>query len=71
MDRNILVTAPEKVRVERVLNRDPHRSEESVKDIISKQMQDEEKIPLADFIIQNDGSSSLIKQTMEVYKQLR
>jgi len=70
LHKNILVVAPESLRITRVLSRDPHRSESDVKDIISRQMQDEEKLPLADFVIYNDGRSSVIKQVMEIYHAL-
>ncbi|MEQ9007516.1 MAG: dephospho-CoA kinase, partial [Ekhidna sp.] len=55
LSKNILITAPEDVRIERVTARDSHRSAEDVRDIIRKQMDDKEKIPLADFVIENDG----------------
>jgi len=70
MDAAILVTAPEELRLKRVLARDAHRSEGSVKEIMGKQMNDEEKIPLADYVIENDEKQSITKQTFEVYYQL-
>ena len=70
LDKTILVTAPEEVRIDRVAKRDAHRTKEDVRDIIQKQMKDEEKIPLADFIIENDGTKSVIKQVMEIYNRL-
>ena len=70
LDKNILVTAPEEVRIQRVVSRDSHREANDVKDIISKQMKDEEKRPLADFVIENDGHKSVIKQVMNIYKEL-
>jgi len=70
MEATILVTAPEELRIKRVVTRDDHRTEASVKEIIDKQMKDSEKEPLADFIIRNDGSASVIRQVMEVYKNL-
>lgn len=70
MDKMILVVAPEELRIERVVARDPHRTSESVKEIINNQMSDEQKSELTDFIIYNDGRSSLIKQVMELYPKL-
>lgn len=70
LDRNILVTSPEEIRMKRVLKRDTHRSEIDVKNIMKNQMSDEEKKPLADFIITNDETQSVIKQVMELYQQL-
>lgn len=70
MNYTILVTAPEEVRLQRVLARDSHRTVSAIKEIMNKQMKDEEKLPLADFVINNDGKSSLIKQVMNVYSKL-
>ncbi|GAB4233682.1 MAG: dephospho-CoA kinase [Ekhidna sp.] len=70
MDKNILVTAPEQLRIQRVLERDKHRTEKDVRAIIAKQMTDEEKSTLADFIIVNDGSQSIIAQTMQIREDL-
>ena len=70
MDKMILVVAPEDLRIERVVKRDPHRTPESVREIIDNQMSDERKSELTDFIIHNDGKSSLIKQVMELYPKL-
>ncbi|WP_424962419.1 dephospho-CoA kinase [Ekhidna sp.] len=70
LDKNILVTAPEDIRILRVVSRDSHRSEQDVKNIIENQMKDEEKRPLADFVIENDGNQSVIKQVMNIYEEL-
>ncbi|SNS92860.1 dephospho-CoA kinase [Ekhidna lutea] len=70
LEKTVLVTAPEDIRVERVIARDTHRSKEDVQNIIEKQMSDHEKIQLADFVIINDGQQSLIKQVTELYKEL-
>ena len=34
------------------------------------QMSDNDKIPLADFVIQNDGSESVLKQVYTIYQEL-
>ena len=70
MEATILVVAPRAIRIERVLARDPQRSREAVEDIMDKQMSDEDKIPLADFILHNDGETSVIQQTMGIHRQL-
>ena len=70
MDKVILVTAPEETRISRVVSRDAHRDEKGVQEIMSQQMKDEEKIPLADYIIVNDGRQSIIKQVMDLLAQL-
>jgi dephospho-CoA kinase len=49
-----LVVADEKLRVQRVMQRD-QISEEAVRARMANQWVDEKKIPLADYIIQNNG----------------
>ena len=70
LDTCILVVSDVETRVDRVLARDKHRDEEGVRDIIRKQMSDEEKMPLADFVIGNNGDESVIKQAIEIYSKL-
>jgi len=70
MDATILVTAPEELRIRRVLSRDNHRSRESVRAIISQQLNDREKIPLADYIVENDETKSIITQTLRICNDL-
>jgi dephospho-CoA kinase len=55
LDSTIVVTAPDELRIMRVLERDPHRTEQMVKDIINAQMPQTEKTAKADFVIINDG----------------
>ena len=69
MRKNILVVAPEELRIERVMQRD-HVSREDVLARISKQMSDKEKISMTDFIIENDGIHSLQLQVDDIHNQL-
>lgn len=70
LDYCVLVVADEQTRIERVIKRDEHRNRKGVNDIIKKQMMDEEKIPLADFIIDNNGKDSVINQVIHAFKKL-
>lgn len=70
LDRLIVVTAPEDLRISRVLQRDPYRTVEEVKAIISRQLPEKEKIKLADFVIYNDGKQMLIPQVLTIHRQL-
>lgn len=70
LDHTILVVANERTRIERVVKRDTHRTEEGVKDIISKQLTDQEKTSLADFMIDNNGEKSIIEQVSNIYNKL-
>ncbi|MHC8949622.1 dephospho-CoA kinase [Sphingobacterium hungaricum] len=67
LDKIILVTAPEAIRIQRVMERDGV-TEEQVKDRISKQMADADKQALADFILLNYGKTSLIAQVYELHQ---
>ncbi len=70
MDYTILVTAPEKQRIERVLTRDGV-SESEVKERISKQWSDEQKRALTSLEIINDNQDLLIPQIIKIDKQLK
>jgi len=68
-DKMILVTAPIKTRIKRVIQRD-HISEEKVMERINNQWSDEKKNELADSVIVNDDKQSIIEQTMKLIKEL-
>ncbi|MGO4910981.1 dephospho-CoA kinase [Leeuwenhoekiella sp. W20_SRS_FM14] len=65
----ILVTAPEDVRIQRVLDRD-HTSVKEIKNRIDKQWEDSKKIPLADFVIENIDLEISKKKVLEIHHQL-
>lgn len=62
--KTILVTADENIRIKRVMDRDG-RTYREVKEIIDKQMPEQEKIKLADFVIENNGNLSLLQEKTE------
>ncbi len=68
LDYTILVTAPLSVRIQRVMERDGV-TEEQVMERISKQLTDEEKIKMADFIIINDGITPLLPQVWTLHQK--
>lgn len=70
LDVLIVVTAPDQVRIARVLQRDPQRSAEEIAAIISKQMPESEKIKMADYVIVNDGNHMLIPQVIRLHQEL-
>lgn len=70
LDKVINVSSPLKIRMARVLLRDPHRDEEQVNQIINQQLPDEEKNELADFVIKNSENKLLIPQVLEIHKKL-
>ena len=69
MDKIVLVTAPEALRLERVVNRD-NTTGQKVKDRIAAQLSDEKRAVFADYTIDNGGSELVIPQVLEVYKML-
>lgn len=68
-DANILVTAPEEIRIERVVNRDGVTADQ-VKARMRAQWSDDHKRKLADFIILNDGNTPLIPQVKHIHETL-
>jgi dephospho-CoA kinase len=69
MDKTILVTAPEDIRIERVIQRDKTTAL-LVSQRMKNQWNEERKIPLADFIILNDGKSPLIPAILDIHNKL-
>lgn len=61
LDATILVTAPEELRIERVIRRD-NVTIQQVKQRISVQLSDEEKSKVASYLIYNDGIQLLMPQ---------
>jgi dephospho-CoA kinase len=65
----IVITAPEDLRVSRVMARDGV-SREDVMIRVEKQMSESERLKYADYIIYNDGSESLIRQIARIHGEL-
>lgn len=68
-DKLIVVDAPLDLRIERVMSRD-NATKESILDRIGKQKPQEEKVALADYVINNDGTSSILKQVFDIHQEL-
>ena len=69
MDKLIVVTAPEDLRIERVMKRDKTTAE-AVRARMNNQLSEEEKVLHADHVIYNDGSHSLIEQVFIIHRRL-
>lgn len=69
LDKLIVVTAPENIRIERVVQRDG-LSKEAIAARIANQMPESEKVKLADFVIVNDGTQSLIEQVKNIHQEI-
>ncbi len=71
LDKVIVVTAPEALRIERVVARSNGTlTEKEVQQRIKNQKSDSEKIKLADFVIHNDNSLMLTQQVLLIHKAL-
>jgi dephospho-CoA kinase len=69
LDHVIGVAAPEELRIKRVMKRDGVSREEVIKRL-SKQMEEEKKLSLCDFILVNDETQLLIPQVLELHQKL-
>jgi dephospho-CoA kinase len=69
LDKIIAVYASEELRIKRVLERDPHRTEAGVREVMQNQMNEEEKRDRADFVIYNDGTSLVIPQVLQLHER--
>ena len=61
VDRVLMVYAPMELRIRRAMERD-HASEKQVRSRMAAQADDEEKMKRSDYVITNDGISSLDTQ---------
>jgi len=68
-DKIILVTAPEEIRVKRVMNRD-NSSESEVLTRIKNQLEDAVKVKLSDYIIENIALEETKAKVIELNKAL-
>ena len=69
LDAVIVVTAPEKLRIARVMKRDGI-SEAAIRDRMKNQWSYAEKIKKAAFVIQNDEENLVIPQVIDIFNQI-
>ena len=69
LDKVIVVDAPLELRIDRTMNRD-NISRDDVLARIQKQKPQEEKVSKADYVIENDGVTPLLKQIWEIHSEL-
>lgn len=67
---NILVIAPEDIRIKRIKIRDG-LSDEEITLRIKNQWAEEQKLKLTDFVIINDGKTFLIPQILKIHRMLK
>lgn len=68
LNASILVAAPETLRMKRVRQRDPQRTEDAIRKIMEAQMPEEEMRKRADFIIENDEMQLVIPQIIQLHQ---
>lgn len=68
-DKIVVVTAPESLRLERVMRRS-NLSAEAVKARMKKQWPQERKNAMADYLVDNSGEKSLIKQVIAIHENI-
>lgn len=69
-DKIIVITSPLTLRIERIKTRD-NRTTDEILAIISNQMSEEERIKMADYVIVNNETESLIRQVLVIDTQLK
>lgn len=68
LDYVIVVQAPVDLRIRRILQRDK-RTEAEIRSIIERQVSDESRNAIADFVIQNDENAALLPQILTLHKK--
>ena len=68
-DKVIVVNAPIDIRIKRVQQRD-NRTEQEIRDIIARQISDEERLSFADYIIDNDEKHPVLEQVLHFYQEI-
>lgn len=65
----ITVTAPEEIRIKRVLERDPI-SESEIRKRMNNQFSDDKRLKLSDFVIENINLETTLQQVNEIYQTI-
>lgn len=69
LDALIVVTAPEDLRIQRIMQRD-NMPEEQVRNRIASQMPENEKLKYADFVVHNDGRQGMVPQVLAIHRRI-
>ena len=70
MDYTVVVTAPEAVRIARVMQRDG-LSEAQVRQRMAAQWSDEARLARADFVLENDNRQALVPAVLEIIDKIK
>jgi dephospho-CoA kinase len=66
LDKVIYIYSDIKIRVERVINRDPHRTKNDIEKIIKNQITSEEANKLTDYVLENDQKGLLLPNLVKL-----
>ena len=69
LEKVICITASKNSRIQRIVKRDG-RSLEEINNIMSRQMEQTEKVKLSDYIVENDGDKSILLQISDILEKL-
>lgn len=69
LDRVVVVQAPVALRIRRIRQRDPHRSEEEIQHIINRQLPDDQRLQMADYVLENDEVHLLLPQIDALHRE--
>ena len=68
-EKVIVINAPVELRIKRIQARDK-RSEQEIRDIIARQISDEERLKIANYVIENDDKKPLLEQVLTLYERI-
>ena len=68
-EKVVVINAPTNLRIKRIQQRDK-RSEQEIRDIIARQITDEERLKIADYVIENDDKKPVLEQVLTLYKKI-
>ena len=70
LDSIICVTASKDIRIKRIISRD-NKTVDEIEKIMSKQMDQQKKEGLSDYVIKNDGDTSILLQLDKILADLK
>jgi dephospho-CoA kinase len=71
LDKIVVVSAPMQLRLRRTVRRDSHRTTDQIREIMERQLPEDEKIKRADYVISNDEETLLIPQVIALHQVFR
>jgi dephospho-CoA kinase len=69
LDKVVAVLAPADLRIERIRTRDPYRSVKEIQHIMDRQVNDDERLRVADYVLHNDETQLLLPQLVALHQK--